>query len=107
MWYAASIPGSDIVVETYKQGQCRTIVYCPSNDCLFNQKNAKREGLPILVVDEEVYRRLPSLLIATVDKFAQMPWKGEAQMLFGRVNGYCTRHGYRSPEIEDRNSHPA
>ncbi|PWB56025.1 MAG: helicase [Anaerolineales bacterium] len=100
-------PGSDIVVETYKHGQCRTIVYCPSNTCLFNQKNAKREGLPILVVDEEVYRRLPSLLIATVDKFAQMPWKGEAQMLFGRVNGYCSRHGYRSPDIEDKNSHPA
>lgn len=100
-------PGSDIVVETYKQGQCRTLVYCPSNDCLFNQRNAKREGLPILVVDEEVYRRLPSLLIATVDKFAQMPWKGEAQMLFGKVNGYCSRHGYRSPEVEDRDSHPA
>jgi hypothetical protein len=58
-------------------------------------------------VDEEVYRRLPSLLIATVDKFAQMPWKGEAQMLFGRVNGYCPRHGFRSPEVEDRDSHPA
>jgi len=100
-------PGSDIVVETYKHGQCRTIVYCPSNSCLFNQKSAKREGLPILVVDEEVYRRLPSLLIATVDKFAQMPWKGEAQMLFGRINGYCSRHGYRSPDIEDKNSHPA
>lgn len=100
-------PGSDIVVETYKHGQCRTIVYCPSNSCIFNQRNAKREGLPVLVVDEEVYRRLPSLLIATVDKFAQMPWKGEAQMLFGRVNGYCSRHGYRSPDIEDKNSHPA
>jgi len=100
-------PGTDIVVETYKHGSCRTIVYCPSNTCIFNQKNAKREGLPIIVVDEEVYRRLPSLLIATVDKFAQMPWKGEAQMLFGRVNGYCSRHGYRSPDIEDKNSHPA
>lgn len=106
-WCGATInPGSDIVVESYKQGQCRTIVYCPSNTCLFNQKNSKSEGLPILVVDEEVYRRLPSLLIATVDKFAQMPWKGEAQMLFGKVNGYCPRHGYRSPEIEDSNSHP-
>jgi hypothetical protein len=107
-WCGTAInPGNDIVVETYKHGQCRTIVYCPSNACLFNQKNAKREGLPILVVDEEVYRRLPSLLIATVDKFAQMPWKGESQMLFGRVNGYCSRHGYRSPDIEDKNSHPA
>ena len=52
-----------------------------------------------MVVDEEIYRRLPALLIATVDKFAQMPWKGETQMLFGQVNGYCPRHGFRSPEI--------
>jgi hypothetical protein len=57
-------------------------------------------------VDEEIYRRLPTLLIATVDKFAQMPWKGEVQMLFGQVNGKCERHGFRSPEIEDSNSHP-
>ena len=40
-----------------------------------------------MVVDEEIYRRPPSLLIATVDKFAQMPWKGETQMLFGKVTG--------------------
>src|SRR5690606_31583688 len=27
-------------------------------------------------------------------------------MLFGRVDGYCERHGYRSPEVEDSDSHP-
>ena len=42
-------------------------------------------GLPVLMVDEEIYRNLPSLLIATVDKFAQMPWNGQIQALFGRV----------------------
>ena len=31
-----------------------------------------------MVVDEEIYRRLPTLLIATVDKFAQMPWNGRS-----------------------------
>ena len=60
-----------------------------------------------MVVDEEIYRRPPSLLIATVDKFAQMPWKGETQMLFGKVNEFCPRHGFLSPEIEDGESHPA
>jgi EpsI family protein len=35
------------------------------------------------------------------------PWKGETQMLFGQVNGICSRHGFRSPEIDDANSHPA
>jgi hypothetical protein len=47
------------------------------------------------------------LLIATVDKFAQMPWRGETQMLFGQVNGYCPRHGFLSPDMEHVGSHPA
>lgn len=74
--------------------------------CLFSKRQAATEGLPVVVVDEEIYRRLPTLLIATVDKFAQMPWKGEVQMLFGQVNGFCERHGFKSPEIEDSTSHP-
>ena len=101
-------PGKNIFVETYEQGRARTFQFCSDKlgHCLFSRRQASQEGLPIVVVDEEIYRRLPTLLIATVDKFAQMPWKGETQMLFGRVNGYCPRHGYRSPELEDADSHP-
>lgn len=108
-WCGSPIdPGRDISVETFKQGRCRTFIYCSDKtfQCPFTRKNSGGEGLPVLVVDEEIYRRLPSLLIATVDKFAQMPWKGETQMLMGMVNGYCERHGFRSPEIEDTDSHP-
>lgn len=100
-------PGKDIIVESVKQGRGRTFQFCsdPLGQCPFSRKQAPNEGIPIIVVDEEIYRRLPTLVIATVDKFAQMPWKGETQMLFGRVTGYCPRHGYRSPEIEDTDSH--
>lgn len=100
--------GKNIVVELPEQGRGRTFQYCSDKygRCPFSYKQSPDEGLPIVVVDEEIYRRLPTLLIATVDKFAQMPWKGETQMLFGRVNGYCPRHGYRSPDIEDAGSHP-
>lgn len=101
-------PSRNIIVETFQKGRGRTLIYCgdPLGRCLFSQRQSPNEGLPVLLVDEEIYRRLPALLIATVDKFAQMPWKGETQMLFGQVNGYCQRHGFRSPEIEDANSHP-
>lgn len=87
----------------------RCITYCGDKlgRCEFTERKAPKEGLPVMVVDEEIYRRPPSLLIATVDKFAQMPWKGETQMLFGKVNGECDRHGFLSPEIEDGQSHPA
>jgi helicase-like protein len=105
---SAIVPGRDLKVESYGQGQARTLTYCGDTlgRCLFSQRRSPGEGLPVVVVDEEIYRRLPSLLIATVDKFAQMPWKGETGMLFGVVNGRCPRHGFRSPEIEDAGSHP-
>ncbi|HZC05679.1 MAG TPA: DISARM system helicase DrmA, partial [Ktedonobacterales bacterium] len=108
-WCGTAIDaGRHIKVESAGQGAGRTYIYCgdPLGQCPFSERQAPGEGLPVLVVDEEIYRRLPSLLIATVDKFAQMPWNGAVQMLFGQVNGYCPRHGFRSPEIEDSASHP-
>lgn len=108
-WCGSKIhPGRDIKVESYARGRCRTLIYCgdPLGKCEFSPRKAPDEGLPVLVVDEEIYRRLPTLLIATVDKFAQMPWNGKVGMLFGQVQGYCERHGFRSPELEDSDTHP-
>ena len=108
-WCGSTIqPGRDLKVESYGKGQGRTLTFCGDTQgrCLFGQRQSPGEGLPVVVVDEEIYRRLPSMVISTVDKFAQMPWKGEVGMLFGMVNGRCPRHGFVSPEVEDAASHP-
>src|SRR6266851_5650162 len=108
-WCGSAIdPGKHLDSKPFPNESARTLTYCGDKfgQCLFSKRQAADEGLPVVVVDEEIYRRLPTLLIATVDKFAQMPWKGEVQMLFGMVNGYCERHGFRSPEIEDSQFHP-
>ena len=108
-WCGSAIEaGKHLDAQPYPHGSGRTLTYCGDKfgQCLFSKRQAANEGLPVVVVDEEIYRRLPTLLIATVDKFAQMPWKGEVQMLFGQVNGVCERHGFKSPEIEDSASHP-
>ncbi|WP_422745595.1 DISARM system helicase DrmA [Micromonospora sp. WMMD754] len=78
----------------------RTIVSCAdaTGRCPFTLRRSPGEGLPVVVVDEEVYRLLPAFVIATVDKFAQLPWRGSVQALFGKVTGRCSRHGYRTPE---------
>ena len=86
-------PPSDI-------GRCVTYCGDATGSCEFSEAKSPKEGLPVMVVDEDIYRRPPSLLIATVDKFAQMPWKGETQDLFGQLDGLCLRHGFLSPEIE-------
>ncbi len=105
---SAILPGKHVEVESYDKGRARTVIYCgdPMGDCLFSRRRSPGEGLPVVTVDEEIYRRLPSLLIATVDKFAQMPWRGETGMLFGRVSAWCPRHGFRSPDVKDSDSHP-
>jgi hypothetical protein len=86
----------------------RTLVFCsdPYGGCDFTAAKAPGEGLPVVTVDEEIYRLLPSLLISTADKFAQLPWKGAVGMLFGRVSGRCERHGFRSPDLDADKSHP-
>ena len=108
-WCGSEIREQHIRVYEAPSDIGRCVTYCGDNlgRCEFTEAQAPREGLPVMVVDEEIYRRPPSLLIATVDKFAQMAWKGETQMLFGKVTGECPRHGFLSPEIEDGKSHPA
>ncbi len=100
--------GRDIKVEPFAKGRGRTFIYCGDTlgRCPFSRKNSS-EGLPVLVVDEEIYRCLPALLISTVDKFAQMPWNGATQMLFGKVDKQCSRHGFHCPDLEDKDHHRA
>jgi hypothetical protein len=71
----------------------RTRVACCRESCAFSKENDER-GLPVLVVDEEIYRECPSMLIGTVDKFAQMPWNGDVQALFGYVDRECDMCGF-------------
>ncbi|MEM9553685.1 MAG: DISARM system helicase DrmA [Acidobacteriota bacterium] len=84
-------------------------VTCTRDDCAFHVDNSP-DGLPVLFVDEQIYRELPAFLIATVDKFAMLPWRGETGMLFGRahwrlgrrfygpLDGRVERDGRRLPE---------
>ena len=88
----------------------RVLVHCadPEGACPFSPRQSPDEGLPVVTVDEEVYRLTPALVIATVDKLAQLPWKAATAPLFGLVDERCPRHGWRSPEFDFcRSYHPA
>jgi hypothetical protein len=67
-------------------------VSCSDMDCAFS--SARGETLPILGVDEPIYRRLPCFLIATVDKFAALPWTGRVGALFGNVDRHDSQGFY-------------
>lgn len=107
-WCGSEIaPGRDIVVSRFGSGEGRTLIYCGDKmgRCEFSRAKSKEHGLPVLVVDDEIYRRPPSILIATVDKFAMMAWRGEVRTLFGRATKECARHGLLWPRSDCNGQH--
>lgn len=50
---------------------------------VFCEYGGERDRLPVEVIDEAIYKKPPSMFIATADKFAMMAWKPETGALFG------------------------
>lgn len=68
-WRAKRLRGRPVAIE----------VYCENAKCaLYDPK----QSLPIYTVDEDIYERQPTLLIGTVDKFAQIVRRKEIGRLF-------------------------
>lgn len=108
-WCGSAInPGRDITVEKYP-GADQTFIYCSDKygRCEFSKAQCPELGLPVVVVDEEIYRRPPSMLIATVDKFAMMAWRGQTRTLFGAATSECPRHGLLWPGSPCQGNHKA
>jgi hypothetical protein len=63
--------------------------HCLNENCHFSEKNG---GLPIVLIDDHIYLNPPTILFATVDKFAILAWKGEATTFFNNGSN-------RKPEL--------
>ncbi len=91
---------------TYDEDRRRVLLFCGRAEgddaCPFSRRKSPGEGIPVLTVDEEIYRLAPAMVIATVDKFAQLPWNGYAGLLFGHTNGWCPRHGYCHDDLDEQ-----
>jgi hypothetical protein len=108
-WCGSPLSGSrDLEAQDLRR---RVLVFCsdPEGGCLFTRRQSPGEGLPVLTTDEEIYRLTPALVIATVDKLAQLPWRAATAPLFGLVDSECPRHGWQNPEFARfcRTRHPA
>lgn len=58
-------------------------VYCHNPQCDFSEQ---KNGFPIVLVDEDIYNKPPTLLFGTVDKFAMLAWRLEGRKLFNQQN---------------------
>jgi hypothetical protein len=57
---------------------------CPFFNHDQNGLELRERGIPAIIVDEQIYREAPSVIIGTVDKFAQITWRQETGILFGK-----------------------
>lgn len=53
-------------------------IKCPNHDCLFHDSG---DGLPLLMIDDQIFRNPPTFLVGTVDKFARLPWEQRSKKL--------------------------
>ncbi|MDC0183330.1 helicase-related protein [Nitrosomonadales bacterium] len=51
--------------------------FCPTSSCDLHQ------SIPVTVVDDDIFRKPPSFIIGTIDKFARLAWDSQAKNLFG------------------------
>ena len=67
--------GQDVAGYEKTGGGKRVVLRCVDPQCRYG----RRSGLPVHVVDEDIYAVRPSIVIGTVDKFAMMAWHPEAR----------------------------
>lgn len=75
--------------ENYQSDDNNFHFHCANTNCDFGKQ---AEPLPCNVVDEALYANPPSLLIATVDKFARLSWEQ-------RTSGFFGGHQNKPPEL--------
>ncbi len=52
--------------------------------CKNNPKCHFHKSLPIYVVDDDIYKKCPTLVLSTVDKFARIVWEEKSKAIFGK-----------------------
>ncbi|MGE3476441.1 MAG: helicase-related protein [Rhodospirillaceae bacterium] len=63
-------------------GETSIQIRCPNPQC-----ETGGQPLPVMTVDDDIYDRPTSLLIGTIDKFAQLPRRRDLRALFGLDRG--------------------
>ena len=88
-------PNDEIAEKESKN--CSLHFRCKNPQCLFQFGNQNGYRIPAQIIDEEILREPPSVIIGTVDKFAMLAWKEETLILFGRNPGGQVL--YPSPDL--------
>ena len=99
--------------EEANQESCRVVSVCPVcrateppairfdrathtmvHECLNSHCELHGAPLPIYVIDDDIYRRAPTVIVGTVDKLAQLGQNAKFRILMGNARSRCPKHGY-------------
>jgi hypothetical protein len=89
-WCGTPFTANSFACTPNDQAPTNLEIRCVNTVCDFGTGRA----LPILTVDEPIYSRLPAFLVATIDKFASLPWVGETGAFFGHVDRFDPARGF-------------
>ena len=80
---------TDTVRVDFDPDLVRVIHRCKNEQCAFPNGE-----IPIYVIDNEIYRYLPSVIVGTIDKLAGIGNQRKFSQILGYVTGRCIHHGY-------------
>jgi hypothetical protein len=90
--------GSQIEIKPLRD-RWRLAHVCINSSCFSNQSDSLgiyKGSLPVCIVDNEIYRYLPAVLVGTVDKLAIIARNRYFAHLVRGARQQCPRHGYTS-----------
>lgn len=70
------------------------IVYDDESKCLIHKCTECNHVLPLYIVDDDIYRFLPTVIISTVDKLASISFKDDFINILGGTSKRCKKHGF-------------
>lgn len=73
----------------FDEKDIRLYHHCTNSNCRFDNGI-----IPVYVVDYEIYRYLPSVIVGTIDKLALIGNQTRMSLILGRVDGICPDHGF-------------
>ncbi|MGG2093483.1 DISARM system helicase DrmA [Bacillus sp. S13(2024)] len=84
-WCGTPLTAHNYTFEKHKQR-----ITCNNDECYYSSNG----GIPAYTVDEVIYNLVPTILIGTVDKIAQIAWNKRFCELFGVKTHYSPIEGF-------------
>lgn len=90
--------GTELTIDDYEITETNQKIKCHNHECMFSEGL----GIPALTIDEAIYQYVPTIVIGTVDKVAQIAWKKNMYELFGNKTHYHSEKGFIFAEGEKK-----